>query len=334
MPESIGPFSLEPVVLEKIWGGNRLAKILGLKETGAKIGEAWLCSDMPRTSGTGAGGQAVVSRISDGWMRGHGLDEVLRSHAREVLGRASDSFPLLVKLLDSTRPLSVQVHPSRNYAALHPEAAMKHEAWLVLHAEPGATIITGVRELRGEAELKRAAASREFAGYLKREAVEVGDVVDVPTGTVHALGAGLTVLEVQTTSDTTFRLYDWAAEFGETGRPLHVDEASRAADLRFTVGIRKADRTPGTQRLLDVEAFALSRVGAGDLQVSELARIGKDGRPGGVLLFPFGAGCETMIGDARFALAANRVTVVPATVVMRTVLVVPAGQSVALIAMS
>jgi mannose-6-phosphate isomerase len=330
--EPIGPFTLEPVLLEKIWGGRRLTAMLGLPPSTAAIGEAWLCADMSRTSATGAGGGEIVSVISGGWLAGQRLDVALRAHSREILGRAASSFPLLVKLLDSTRPLSVQVHPSRSYAAAHPESALKDEAWIVLHAEPGSTVVTGVRGLRGEAELLRAARNGTLVQHLDTVPARVGDVIDVPSGIVHALGAGITVLEVQTPSDTTFRLYDWAKELGDSGRPLQMEEAALAADLRRSAIARTPAAAAGVERLLELESFGLSQLGAGEHKLADLARVGEQGRPGCVLVFASVGGASVSAGAVRFAPVANRVTVVPAAIVMDARVTVPAGQSVTIIA--
>ena len=135
-----------------------------------------------------------------------------------------DEFPLLLKFLDARENLSVQVHPSAEYAAEHDEAYLKSEAWYVVAAEPGAVIYKGVREGVTPEQLRSAIrenTDEAVVPLLIEVEVERGDCHYLPSGTCHALGAGILVAEVQTPSDTTFRVYDW----GRTGRELHVDQA-------------------------------------------------------------------------------------------------------------
>jgi len=144
---------------------------------------------------------------------------------RSLLGEARRSaeggFPLLVKLLDARENLSVQVHPTKGYARRHPGAHVKDETWFVLHAEPGAVLYRGLRRSLTSTELRRRVLDGSIVEDLVAIPVKAGDVCDLPSGTCHALGAGIVVAEVQTPSDTTFRLYDW----GRSGRTLHLEEA-------------------------------------------------------------------------------------------------------------
>jgi mannose-6-phosphate isomerase len=213
--------------MPRVWGGSRLA---GLGRTGAAggdepIGESWELADLPLDI---PGGR---TRIARGPGAGGTLRELIDRDPRAVLGDARPAedggFPLLVKLLDARMDLSVQVHPTHSYAAAHPEARVKSEAWVVMAADPDARILRGFRpdadgSRRRSAESIRAAAlDGTIVAELEEVPARVGDCHVLPTGLCHALGGGTLVIEVQTPSDTTFRLFDW----GRDGRELHLDAA-------------------------------------------------------------------------------------------------------------
>jgi mannose-6-phosphate isomerase len=232
---------LAPLLVPKVWGGDALRRFGVGVAPGERIGEAWLVADLSATSTSGAGGAAMQSPIigADGMTL-----RSLVSAAPDRWAPGAAAFPLLVKLLDAREHLSVQVHPSPAYAGSHPAVAVKHECWYILDAAPGAVLFLGARE----------GVTREMLA----EAVRLGTVVDLlhvipavpgechllPSGLVHALGAGVTVAEVQTPSDTTFRLYDWTTEYGRAPRALHVGEGLSAAEM---------DLRPETRRPLDAE---------------------------------------------------------------------------------
>jgi len=211
-PQSPYPLVFDPFLLPKVWGGDRLARFGKGVKRGDKVGESWELADLPSTSAGGAGGGAFRSVIANGPLKGKTLHDAIVIWGRQLMGEAAlavgGDFPLLVKLLDASENLSVQVHPSPGYAAAHPGANLKTECWYILEAAPGAVIYKGVK----------AGTTRElFAAHI-RDGTVVGDLVSVPavvgechtlpSGTVHALGAGVLVAEVQTPSDTTFRIYD------------------------------------------------------------------------------------------------------------------------------
>jgi mannose-6-phosphate isomerase len=224
-PLTIEPLLLAPCLLEKVWGGRRLETLGKSLPPGARIGESWELADLGSTSASGAGGQAVRSTIVGGPLAGRTLKEAMQAWGAAMLGELSltpeGGFPLLVKFLDASQNLSVQVHPSPAYAATHPDAHLKTESWYIVSAEPGAALYIGLRSgVKPEAFAAAARAnSPEAAEMLQRVAAAPGECHTLPSGTVHALGAGVTVAEMQTPSDTTYRLYDW----GRTGRELHIE---------------------------------------------------------------------------------------------------------------
>lgn len=219
------PLRLRPVLFPKVWGGDRLARLGRAVAPGDRIGESWEVADLDSTSAGGAGGQAVRSVIDAGPLAGRTLRDAIAAWGSALTGPGGGSaFPLLVKYLDARENLSIQVHPSAEYARTHPGAHVKGECWYVLDADAGARIYKGVRPGVTRDRFERALRSGDGRGVLDLiESVPAipGECHDLPSGTVHALGAGVLVAEVQTPSDTTFRVYDW----GRTGRALHVEEA-------------------------------------------------------------------------------------------------------------
>jgi mannose-6-phosphate isomerase len=224
------PLLFEPVLLPKVWGGDRLAAFCKQVPPGARIGESWEVADLAQTSASGAGGNAVRSVIANGPLRGRTLHDAMELWGNGLLGGAQPidgGFPLLVKLLDARENLSVQVHPSPAYAATHPGAKLKTECWYILRAEPGSVIYKGVKPgVTREAFAAHIADGSVVSDLVSVPAV-VGECHNLPSGTVHALGAGVVVAEVQTPSDTTFRVYDW----GRQGRELHIAESLECIDF-------------------------------------------------------------------------------------------------------
>jgi mannose-6-phosphate isomerase len=215
------PLLFEPIQREKLWGGSHLAELLGKDAPpDAKIGESWEISDYPE----------LETAVANGPLAGVSLRKLVEERAAAIVGDEAilqgGRFPLLVKYLDAKQTLSVQVHPSDPYAAEHEQGFGKKEAWYIIHVEPDAKLIRGVH----------AGVSREsFAAALKKGELDAdlhafepkpGDVVMIPWGTVHAIGAGIVLAEIQQTSDVTYRVYDWNRddEHGES-RDLHVEKA-------------------------------------------------------------------------------------------------------------
>ncbi|RMH28990.1 MAG: hypothetical protein D6693_02680 [Planctomycetota bacterium] len=215
----------EPILKDKVWGGDRLGRLGKRVAPGARVGESWELADLDRTSPTGGGGDAARSVVRAGPLAGATIRDAMRAWGADLLGEArptdAGGFPLLIKFLDARTDLSVQVHPSPAHADRRPGAHLKHEAWRVVAAEPGAVIYRGLRPGVTHEDLARGAGDGSIVGMLLAEPARTGMTYHLPSGVVHALGAGVLVAEVQTPSDTTYRLYDW----GRRGRALHVEEA-------------------------------------------------------------------------------------------------------------
>ncbi|MGD9645051.1 MAG: type I phosphomannose isomerase catalytic subunit [Pirellulales bacterium] len=256
------PLRFQPVLKQYVWGGHRLGGELGKAvPPGQTCAESWEVCDR-RT----AAGLAEQSRVMAGPLVGAALGELVDRHQRELLGRHAPQsrFPLLLKLLDTAQPLSVQVHPDDALAALlDPPDAGKTEAWYVLAADPVAAMYVGLRRGFDRASFERELARGTCELCLERLEPRAGDCVFVPAGLIHALGAGLLVVEIQQSSDTTFRLFDWN-RVGPDGqpRPLHLDAGLGALNDRFGPGDfvtpRPTDRQH-VQRLVECDKFVLDR---------------------------------------------------------------------------
>ncbi|MDX9910410.1 MAG: class I mannose-6-phosphate isomerase [Phycisphaerales bacterium] len=235
------PVVLQPIFKAKVWGGRRLESLGKPLPAGEAIGESWEVADLSSTDPGGGGGGAARSVIARGPLAGRTLHDAIAAWGGAMLGegRSAGDFPLLVKFLDAREHLSVQVHPSPEYARTHPGAHLKTECWFVLAAEADAVIFKGVRAGVTREAFERALRTGEGAGVvdlLDAVPARVGDMHLLPSGTVHALGAGVLVAEVQTPSDTTFRVYDWAKEYGRAGRELHVEQAMACIDFSPAAG--------------------------------------------------------------------------------------------------
>jgi mannose-6-phosphate isomerase len=222
------PLRFIPYLRPMVWGGRRLQSTLGkLLPTSEPYGESWEVSDHP----------VHRSIVASGPRAGESLRTLMEGDGDSLLGGAAGSsptFPWLVKYLDAEDWLSVQVHPDAEAVGrLWPGEGSKTEAWLVLHAEPGSRIYAGLRPGANEAILRAALQSGTVADCLHAYQPQPGDCVFLPAGTVHAVGGGVLIAEVQQTSDATFRLFDWNRRDarGNT-RTLHIEEAMAAIDWR------------------------------------------------------------------------------------------------------
>lgn len=218
--------SLKPTVKDTLWGGRKLMDDFGFTTTKDNIAEAWLLSchkDGP-------------SFVCGGEYDGKTLAEVISWEGRKVLGtdnRDIPDFPVLVKLIDACDKLSVQVHPGDEYARRVENENGKTEAWYILEAEPGAELVYGVNAAMTREEFAEKATSERIEEVLNRVSVKAGDVVFIPSGMLHAIGKGILLAEVQQSSNTTYRVYDYNRPDPKTGGPreLHVAKAIDVVEL-------------------------------------------------------------------------------------------------------
>ncbi len=271
------PLKSAPVFKERIWGGRRLEEVFGKPlPPGRKIGESWEIADLRE-------GQ---SRIANGPLTGQTLGEVVRAHAGEMAGIRQDvedrgqrtedreqdtdpssvvrhppsglhPFPLLVKFLDAQEVLSVQVHPDPEACRRMGKGDPKTECWYVIQAEPGAVIYKGFKKGVTRERFAKAIQDGTAADLLAAVPVQPGECHFIPAGTVHSLGAGLLIAEVQTPSDTTYRVFDWnrVDDMGRP-RPLHIAEALEST--HFDVTPHKLPVTT-VGRLVDCEYFRVDK---------------------------------------------------------------------------
>lgn len=209
------PLFLQSVMQEKIWGGTKLRDEFGYEIPSDKVGEYWAISAHPHG----------VSTIKNGRFAGQGLDKVYAEH-RELFGNSNEPvFPLLTKILDANDWLSVQVHPDDHYAMEHEGELGKTECWYVIAADEGAEIIYG-HSAQSREELRQQIEKKEWEKLLTKVPVKAGDFFYVPSGTMHAIGSGILILETQQSSDTTYRVYDFDRKDDEGNlRELHLEKS-------------------------------------------------------------------------------------------------------------
>jgi mannose-6-phosphate isomerase len=216
------PLTFSPVFKDYPWGGRNLATLLRRKIPDGIVAESWEIAAHPNGTSPIATGALAGVTLQDA-MAQWGVDLVGSRNAGDL---AQGRFPLLVKLLDAHRWLSVQVHPDDAYAMAHEGESGKTEMWVVVHAEPGAELIYGFAPGASRERFAEAIEAGETERWLHRVAVREGDVIFVPTGAIHALGPGILVAEIQQNSDTTYRIYDWGRP-----RPLHIQQALDVLDF-------------------------------------------------------------------------------------------------------
>lgn len=260
------PFRLKPTFSPRIWGRDSLAPWYESTGFDEKVGEAWL-----------SGPQSVVET---GVLAGKTLDEV------------RPEFPLLVKILFPADKLSVQVHPDDQQAQALGLARGKTECWYVLEAEPGATVACGLKHGSEAEDLLVAIARDQVGDVLEMIPVKVGDMVFVDAGTVHAIGPGVTLLEVQQTCDVTYRLYDY-------GRPreLHLEKGLAIVKPKTDAGLIEPEEMDGFTRLIQKKYFVVDRY---DLAAGKSATV--ENLTAGVLVGLAGegsvGGVEVKVGQA------------------------------------
>jgi len=260
MNSAVCPLIFNPIFRPKVWGGRNLERLLRKSlPAGEPIGESWECADLDE-------GQSVVAA---GPAAGRTLHDLVESWGGDLLGRAAlvgGRFPLLIKFLDAVQPLSIQVHPDAEAAArIGGTARPKEEMFYVIDAAPGGCIYLGLQPAVSHDDLAAAIRNGRLEALLHRIPVKSGQSFHASPGTIHALGAGVVVAEVETPSDTTYRLYDWGRTRlgGDAG--LHVTEALES--------VRLGDVAPPTPprshvgglfttvtRLIECPAFVVEKV--------------------------------------------------------------------------
>jgi mannose-6-phosphate isomerase len=273
MPERLPPLyplRFKEIYKDKIWGGPELAKIMGKKGASKKTGESWEIAQREKS----------VSTVVNGPYKGWGLDQLLETYRKEILGDEHSMrfkrYPLLVKFLCCHDKLSLQVHPTDDYAQRYEaEGVGKMEAWYILHAPKDSRVIRGVLPGTTVAEFKQHLAAGTIEQCLNVMDVKEQDVIFIPPGTIHSAYGGVVFLEVQQNSDTTYRLSDWG-RVGPDKKPrtLHIEKAMNVTDF-YSMGVSKYKpaRIPGypyrRKLLIKCEKFTMETIEMNRQSVNE-----------------------------------------------------------------
>lgn len=213
------PLKFKPIFKETVWGGSKLRTVLNKNiSPDKKVGESWELS----------GVRGNLSVVSNGYLKGNNIEELIEIYMGELVGekvyeRFGQEFPLLIKLLDTTETLSLQVHPDDATAAERHHAFGKTEMWYVIAAEADSKIAVGFNKDSNLSELLDHIKNSSLHEILNLESAKAGDAFYIPAGTLHAIGKNITLAEIQQTSDITYRVYDWGRN--DKNRPLHTDLA-------------------------------------------------------------------------------------------------------------
>jgi len=246
---SLYPLTFQPRFKERVWGGRHLEHLYAKPlPVGQTIGESWELTDRP----------GDVSVIANGPFAGQDLHWLVTNHREELLGNSKlqgDRFPLLIKLLDAREKLSLQVHPPEDKAR-ELGGEPKTEMWFIADAEPNAELYVGLKRGVSRTEFERRIQDGSVAECFHRVPVKAGDSMFLPSGRVHAIGAGLVIFEIQQNSDTTYRVFDWN-RVGLDGKPRELHIAQSLASIDFN------DFQPGlvhnpTQDFGDLKTRALT----------------------------------------------------------------------------
>lgn len=228
---SLYPLKIQPALHVKVWGGRKLETLYGRAlPTAEPYGESWELHD--------------TAMVANGPLAGQTIGALLQEYGQALVGPANDpavGFPLLAKILTAEDWLSVQVHPNDDQAVtLEGQPRGKTEAWYVLDAAPGATLVKAVKPGTSREAMAEAIRTNTLEPLLVYEAVAPGDVLYVTAGTIHALGPGLVIYEIQQSSDTTYRLYDWGRmDLNGTPRTLHIDKGVSVSNVESVPAMKR-----------------------------------------------------------------------------------------------
>ncbi|HEX4639799.1 MAG TPA: type I phosphomannose isomerase catalytic subunit [Chthoniobacterales bacterium] len=249
LPKLTQPLVFEPIFMERVWGGRRLESLFGKRlPSAALIGESWEIVDRPEA-------QSVVH---EGPLRGKTLHELWCKHRAEIFGSVPKSprFPILCKLLDAQENLSLQVHPPRAMAKKL-DGESKTELWYVANAAPKARLYAGLKSGTTRESFAKALEQGGVEKHLHAIELKTGDAMFLPSGRMHALGAGSVLVEIQENSDTTYRVYDWdRSKKGRAARQMHIAEAMQSIDFK---DVEPALLKPKGESLVRHELFEIEK---------------------------------------------------------------------------
>jgi mannose-6-phosphate isomerase len=244
------PLKFQPIFKERIWGGRNLEKVFGKQlPPENKIGESWELADVGPDK----------SKVANGPLAGKNIAELVEQFKADITGKADNPppFPLLIKILDATDVLSVQVHPDSQTCQQMGKGQPKTECWYIISAEPAAVIYKGLKPGTTEDDFAQAILAGNTAELLNKVEVKPGECHFLPAGTPHAIGAGLLIAEIQTPSDTTYRVFDWnRVDENGNSRQLHIDEAVESINFQ-----QNPDEltVASVGRLVDADVFKVDK---------------------------------------------------------------------------
>ncbi len=248
------PLKFEPILREKLWGGSSLVTRYGKKGyPDKKIGESWELSGVSES----------LSVVSNGFLAGNNIEELIEVYLGDITGEAvyekyGIEFPLLIKLIEAKTDLSIQVHPGDELAKERHKAYGKTEMWYILEAGENSVVYTGFGQPVSKEQYLDALRDDRVEDLLNAEKAVAGDVFFTPPGRIHSIGSGITLIEIQQTSDITYRIYDWNRKDKDgMTRELHTDLALDAIDFTASgqVKFRKETKENRTEKLIDCDYF-------------------------------------------------------------------------------
>lgn len=229
MTDKLYPFKFKPILKERIWGGNKLAKVLNKDTVSNSIGESWELSDV----------EGDTSVIINGSLKGKSLKELQHLLKADLIGKKNyktfqDKFPILIKFIDAKQDLSIQLHPNDELAAKRHNSFGKTEMWYVMQADKDANLIVDFNQKMDKGKYLHHLHNKSLPEVLNFDKVKEGDTYFIEVGRVHAIGAGVLLAEIQQTSDITYRVYDWDRVDTEGNpRELHNDLALDAINFKM-----------------------------------------------------------------------------------------------------
>ncbi|MBJ2173007.1 class I mannose-6-phosphate isomerase [Aureibaculum sp. A20] len=247
------PLKFEPILKERIWGGKKLNSVLNKVTDKENIGESWELSDV----------KGDVSIVANGKYKGKSLEFLINEYKDTLLGKKvyknfGNNFPLLIKFIDAKEALSIQLHPNDALAKKRHNSFGKTEMWYVMQADKAANLIVGFQKDSNKEEYLKHLENKSLLEILNVDEVEKGDVYFIPTGRIHAIGAGVLLAEIQQTSDVTYRIYDWDRKDDQgNGRELHTELALDAIDYT-AIDKYKSDYTSAvnaSKNIVDCQYF-------------------------------------------------------------------------------
>lgn len=221
------PLKFAPILQSKIWGGEKIAKFKNIESSKTDIGESWEVSDVTN----------YASEVVNGDLKGKHLDEILSTAKEKLVGkknyeRFGNTFPLLIKFIDSKDDLSIQVHPDDKLGKARHNSMGKTEMWYVIDAEKGSSLYSGFSKKLTPETYEQSIEDNTFIDTLLKHDIKKGDVFFLPAGRVHAIGAGAFIAEIQQTSDITYRIYDYnRTDADGNKRELHTELAKDAINF-------------------------------------------------------------------------------------------------------